>query len=276
MRDYGEEASVLAALTKYLESFEVLITYNGRTYDQPLLETRYRMTRQKPPFGRLEHLDLLFGARRLWKLRFESCRLVELENQILGVERQGDIPGAMIPYVYFDYLRRKNPSSLQRVFYHNAMDILTLGCLTGIVPWAFQAPERAPLRHGAEMVGLARWLRQADQHDSALTLFRRGIHAGLSGELRFRTMWDVALLEKKLERLSGALEMFTELTVSPNPFRSRAYEELAKHYEHGEKSYEMALEMTRCALELEDTEELRKRELRLLKRSSTRKTRRMG
>jgi len=273
MRDYGEEASALAALTKYLEPFEILITYNGKTFDQPLLETRYRMSRQKPPFGRMDHFDLLFGARRLWKLRFDSCRLVELENQILGVERQGDIPGAMIPYIYFDYIRRKNPSRLHPVFYHNAMDILTLGCLTGIVPFAFQAPERAPLRHGAEMVGLARWLRQAEQHDSALTLFRRGIESGLCDELLFRTMWDIALLEKKLDRVNAATAAFVDLTVSRNPYRARAYEELAKHYEHGEKSFEMALEMTRCALEIEDTVELRKRELRLLKRESTRKLR---
>ena len=275
MRDYGEEASSLSALTKYLESFQVLITYNGRTFDQPLLETRYRMARQKPPFARMEHLDLLFGARRLWKLRFESCRLVELENQILGVEREGDIPGAMIPYVYFDFLRRKNASRLMPVFYHNAMDILTLGCLTGIVPWAFQSPERAPLRHGAEMVGLGRWLRQAEQYDSALKLFRRGIESGLSDELLFRTMWDSAVLEKKLDQMHAAIAGFTELTASRNPYRARAYEELAKHYEHSEKSYEMALEMTRCALAIEDTVELRKRELRLMKRSQVRKPRRL-
>ena len=105
MRDYGEEASLLSALHEHLEQFDVLITYNGSTYDQPLLETRFRMVRQRPPFASLEHLDLLFGARRLWKLRLESCRLVDLENQILGVERQGDLPGEMIPYVYFEYLR---------------------------------------------------------------------------------------------------------------------------------------------------------------------------
>jgi uncharacterized protein YprB with RNaseH-like and TPR domain len=63
------------------------------------------MMRQRPPFATLEHLDLLFGARRLWNLRFDSCRLVDLESQILGVERQGDLPGELIPYVYFEYLR---------------------------------------------------------------------------------------------------------------------------------------------------------------------------
>src|SRR5277367_5199744 len=81
MRDFGEEASQLSALTEHLKQFEVMITYNGRTFDQPLLETRYRLNRAKPPFTKLDHLDLLHGARRLWKLRFESCRLVDLENQ---------------------------------------------------------------------------------------------------------------------------------------------------------------------------------------------------
>ena len=127
----------------------------------------------------MEHLDLLHGARRLWKLRFESCRLVDLENQVLGVERQGDLPGALIPYVYFEYLRTREAARLLPVFHHNAIDILTLACLTGIVPYAFKDPADAPLRHGAEMAGIARWLREAGETEQALTLFRRAIDAGL-------------------------------------------------------------------------------------------------
>ncbi len=142
MRDFGEEASQLSALAEHLKQFEVMITYNGRTYDQPLLETRFRMVRQRPPFTSLEHLDLLFGARRLWNLRFDSCRLVELENQILGVERQGDLPGELIPYVYFEYVRTHEIFRLLPVFHHNAIDILTLACLTAIVPRAFHAGPR--------------------------------------------------------------------------------------------------------------------------------------
>src|SRR5579864_9511656 len=166
MRDYGEEASLLASLAAYLARFDVLITYNGKAYDQPLLETRYRMVRARPPFARMEHLDLLFGARRLWKLRLDSCRLVDLENQVLGVERHGDLPGEMIPYYYFEYLRTRHAARLLPVFQHNATDILTLACLTGIVPYAFKDPHRldsgrfdssdAPLRNGSEMAGIAR------------------------------------------------------------------------------------------------------------------------
>src|SRR5437588_2334165 len=130
MREFGEEPSLLSAVAEHLKQFDVLITYNGRTYDQPLLETRFRMVRHRPPFGALEHLDLLFGARRLWNLRFDSCRLVDLENQILGVERQGDLPGELIPYIYFEYLRTQEIFRLVPIFHHNATDILTLACLT--------------------------------------------------------------------------------------------------------------------------------------------------
>jgi uncharacterized protein YprB with RNaseH-like and TPR domain len=275
MREFGEETSQLVALAEYLEQFEVLITYNGITYDQPLLETRYRMSRARPPFARLVHLDLLFGARRLWKLRFDSCRLVDLENQILGVEREGDLPGELIPYVYFEYLRMREAFRLAPIFHHNALDILTLACLTAIVPWAFHPPERARFSHGAEMVGLARWWRQAEQHENALGLFRLAVERGLPDDLMFRTMWDIACLEKKIGRETAALPLFTELANVRNPMRAAALEELAKYYEHKERNYAMALEMTRTALGLDGSEAIQRRAARLEKRLSGPKTRRL-
>lgn len=275
MRDYGEEQSLLHALSAYLSDFDVLVTYNGRTYDQPLLETRYRMARMRPPFARLAHLDLLFGARRLWNLRFDSCRLVELERQVLGVERQGDLPGEMIPYVYFDYLRNREAYRVVPILHHNAIDILTLACLTGIVPWAFHTPEKARLTHGAELMGLARWHRQTEQYEQALDLLRRAVTAGLNDELMFRALWDIAALEKRCGRDAAAIAVFTELCGCRNPFRVAAFEELAKHYEHGEKNYAMALEMTRGAIALEDSLGLRKREQRLERRASRPRTQRL-
>ena len=153
MRDYSEEASQLHALAEYLERFDVLITYNGKTYDQPLLETRYRMVRRRPPFAHMEHLDLLFGARRLWKIRLDSCRLVHLENQILGVEREGDLPGELIPYYYFDYVRTQRAVKLVPILHHNVIDIVSLACLTAIVPEAFRSPATVRVRHGADLLG---------------------------------------------------------------------------------------------------------------------------
>ena len=266
MREFGEEPSQLSALQEHLKQFEVLITYNGRTYDQPLLETRFRMVRQRTPFGSLEHLDLLFGARRLWNLRFDSCRLVDLENQILGVERQGDLPGELIPYFYFEYLRTHEIFRLMPIFHHNAIDILTLACLTAIVPRAFHSPEQVRFSHGAEMVGLARWWRQADQHENALALFRQALERELPDELLFRTMWDIAALEKKLGREHAALPMLTDLATARNPWRAAAFTELAKYYEHRERNYAMALEMARNAFDLDPSEALSRRIARLQKK----------
>ena len=267
MRDYGEEPSLLHALREHLEQFDTLITYNGKVYDVPLLETRFRMSRTRPPFSRLDHLDLLFGARRLWRLRFDSCRLVDLERQIFGVEREGDLPGEMIPYVYFEYLRTREAQRLVPVFHHNAIDILTLACFAAIVPYAFRSPAETSLSHGAELVGLGRWLLQAGQPEQALELFRRAVDSEMPDPLLFRTLWDMAQIERKLGRYDAALTILTDLSTCVNPFRRPALVALAKHYEHRERDYALALELTRTAIRLEDTPEIRHREARLLRRA---------
>jgi len=276
MRDYGEEASLLHRLSEHLAQFDVLVTYNGKTYDQPLLETRFRMSRARHPFERMQHLDLLFGARRLWKLRLDSCRLVDLEARILGFERVGDLPGEMIPYVYFDFLRSQRAFRVVPIFHHNAIDILTLACLTAIVPLAFRSPESAGLRHGADCIGLARWMEQADRCEEALRLYRRAVEMGLPDDLLFRTLWDIGGIERRQGRHDAALAVVSELAASRNPFQVRAFEQLAKHYEHREKNYVMALEMTLQALAFEDTPGIRRREQRLKSRLERPKARRLA
>lgn len=280
LREYAEERSTLAALHQHLNQFDVLITYNGKSYDQPLLETRYQMTRQKPPFWRLGHLDLLHGARRLWKLRLENCRLVQLEQQILGVLREGDLAGELIPYVYFDFLRSGDATRLVPIFHHNAMDILTLACLTAIVPAAFGATDCESLAnlgvsHGADLAGLARWLLAGGEHEQALALFQRALKAGLSDSLLFRTLWDIATIEKKLSRPDAALAIFVELAGCRNEFRVRALEELAKFYEHSEKNLVMALDFTYQALSFTATAALLQRKDRLHRRLSKPRARKL-
>ena len=280
MREYVEEGSQLAALDEHLDGFDVLITYNGKTYDQPLLETRYRMASRKAPFARLKHLDLLHGARRLWKLRLENCRLMELEQQILGVERQGDLPGELIPYVYFEYLRSREARRLVPILHHNAIDILTLACFTAIVPVAFRSTDseslsRLGVRRGEDLAGIARWLHAADEHAKALELFKRAINAGLPDPLLFRSLWDVAMLEKKLDRPEAALQVFTELAGCRNPYRVSALEELAKYYEHEERNYALGLEFTNQALRYEDSAALQRRRTRLEKRVARPRPRRL-
>ena len=263
MRDYNEERSVLHSLTAYLARFDVLVTYNGKTFDQPLLETRYTMSRARHPFAAMAHLDLLHGARRLFKLRLESCRLVNLEYQILGVERDADVPGELIPYYYFEYLRSRHAFRLIPIFHHNVLDIVSLACLTGLIPAAFRNPETIQTRHGADLLGLARWLQVSGRLEEAHRLMRRAIDMGLPDQHLFRALFDAGNLEKKLSLDHAALATFTDLSLSPNAYQCRAYQELAKHYEHRERNYRMALECVRAARSVEDSEPLAARQRRL-------------
>jgi hypothetical protein len=268
MRDYSEEASMLHALTEYIARFDVLITYNGRSYDQPLLETRYTMCRARHPFGRLEHLDLLYGARRLFRLRLENCRLVNLESQVLGFEREDDVPGEMIPYCYFEYLRTRRAHRLPPILRHNALDIVSLACLTGVIPESFRDPGSVRARHGMDLLGLARWLQVSGRLEEAHRLLRRAIDMGLPDQHLFATLYAAGLIEKKQGLPHAALATFTDLSLSPNPFRVRAYEELARHYEHSERSFTMAIECVRAARQIADSDALRKRHARLEAKSA--------
>ena len=263
IREHGEEASALHSLSAYLTAFDTVVSYNGKSYDQPLLETRFTLARQKTPFSRLEHLDLLYGARRLWKLRFESCRLVELERQILGHHRIGDVPGELIPQIYFDYLRTGRTDQLAAVLEHNALDILSLAFLAAIIPTVFDDPLACHLKHGAELSGLARWLVAQERLDEAAELYRRAVAAEISDDLLFRSLWEWSLVEKKREKTSEALTIWTDLSNSRNPFQSEALVELAKYYEHTEKNLFMALECTLAARKIRHCVELIHRQSRL-------------
>ena len=263
MRDYGEEPSVLHSLAAHLARFDVLITYNGKSFDQPLLETRYTMCRARHPFTRMEHLDLLHGARRLFKLRLENCRLVNLEYQILGLEREGDIAGELIPYCYFEYLRTHRAFRLVPIFHHNVLDIVSLACLTGVIPAAFRDPENVEARHGADLLGLARWLQMSGRLAEAHRLMRRAIDLGLADRHLFRALFEAGGLEKKLGLEDAAVATFSDLCLSPNPYRIKAYEEMARHYEHREKNFSMALECVRAARGIEDSDARAARQRRL-------------
>ena len=209
---------------EHLAQFDVLITYNGKAYDQPLLETRFRMcARAAHPFDRMQHLDLLFGARRLWKLRLDSCRLVDLENQVLGVEREGDLPGEMIPYCYFDFLRT------QARVQGGARSFTTTRstfCRWPASRRSCRSPTAArKTRRCATAPISSAWrdgCSKSDRDEEALRLFRRAVELGLPDTLLFRTMWDIAAMERRAGRHDAALAIITELAESRNPYRARA------------------------------------------------------
>lgn len=262
IRDFPEEASALTALAAELGRFDLMVTYNGKAFDAPLLETRYRLARLPVPFARMRHVDLLFSARRLWRLALERCRLQDLERRILGYERVGDVDGALIPDLYFEYLRNRDPGPLAPVLSHNATDVLSLACVTAIVPSAFRDPSE--LRRPAEMVGVARWLRREGRLEEAAPLMRQALKRALAEPLVYETIWHLSDIERKLGRHEEALALWSELSTAANPWRGQALERLAVHYEHHAKDLGRALELTRAARAEGDSEGLRKREERLV------------
>ena len=268
MRDYDEEAAMLHALAACLRSYDVLVTYNGKAYDSPLLETRYRLKRQANPLERMHHIDLLHAARRLWNARMPDCRLGTLESEILGVERRGDVPGALIPQRYFEYLRTGQATRLRPVFHHNVLDIVSLGCLSTILLAAYAAPHKTRLHHGSDLLGLARWLRRVGDDERALQLYRKAIQTGLSDNGLFRALWESAQLERKVGKRDAQLRLLRDLSRVGNMYRAAAFEELAKHYEHRERDYSRALEMTRSAQRYAPSQRLRHRENRLLRKAA--------
>jgi uncharacterized protein YprB with RNaseH-like and TPR domain len=123
------EADMLREFAQWLGPQTVLVSYNGKSYDAPLLTTRYRLARLPSPLAGLAHLDLLHPSRRRWKGRWENCRLGTLERQVLGIVRNDDLPGSEAPRAWLDYLRGGSAGNLRRVAEHNAQDLRSLAAL---------------------------------------------------------------------------------------------------------------------------------------------------
>ena len=264
MRDYDEESALLQGLAEHLKNYAVLVTYNGKSYDGPLLDTRYRLKRQQSPLDRMHHLDLLHPARRIWDKRLPNCRLGTIESDILGFERENDVPGALIPQRYFEYLRSGRSSLLDPVFHHNVLDIVSLGCLSTVLLESFAMPDDAPLCHGEDMLGLARWLRKIGDEEHSLELYRKAVHTGLPRSGLFPSLWESAQLEKRTGNHSTQLRLLHDLARISAAYRAAAFVEIAKHYEHREHNYKLALEFTRNAIQYASSPELTHREARLL------------
>src|SRR5271167_883988 len=141
MREYSEEHSLLAALAERMAERPVLVTFNGKSFDWPLLETRYRMTRAIRPPAPRAHLDFLHPARNLWRLRLGSVRLPELERHVLGWNRGTDVMSELIPSIYFDFLRGGPPEPLVPIFHHNQMDLRGLAGIASRVLSLLADPE---------------------------------------------------------------------------------------------------------------------------------------
>ncbi len=126
MTTMAAETAMLRTFAQWLQPDTVLVSYNGKCYDAPLLKTRYRLARLHDPLSGLRHLDLLHPVRRHWKGQWENCRLATVERELLGVVREDDLPGSEAPAAWLSYLRGGSALNLRRVLAHNSQDLKSL------------------------------------------------------------------------------------------------------------------------------------------------------
>jgi uncharacterized protein YprB with RNaseH-like and TPR domain len=259
MRDYGEEHSLLVELAARMASRRVLVTFNGKSFDWPLLETRYAMTRSLQPRRPEAHLDLLHTARALWKLRLGSVRLTELERHVLDAPRLGwrrdhDIDSSFIPQFYFDYLRGGSSEPLAGVFRHNQMDLRGLAALAGkVLSLLADSDPHAVADDPLDIFGLSRLVQRRGQTSRARLLYQSALDAGLPCEAGCAARRELALLAKREGDFERATALWNELAENPqgDPREAlRAFEQLAIYFEHRAKDPLRAAELTRKALAL--------------------------
>jgi uncharacterized protein YprB with RNaseH-like and TPR domain len=249
LRDPVEEPAALHHLADWSEGFSGLVSFNGRGFDVPILQSRFILSRLRPSILKAPHLDLLPPARRMWRGRFESCALGALERRVLGVQRsQDDIMGWQIPELYRQYLRGGDNGEMRQVLYHNAMDILSLVVLAERLCRLFANPLAEDM-DPRERVALARWFEALDLLDRAEATYRTALEGWLPLEAQHTCLRHLAALLKRQERRAEAVPLWIEWAMVDDK-NVEAHVELAKFYEWHETELEKALAWTKQGLEI--------------------------
>lgn len=249
VRRLGEEAPMLARVRERVDACEMLVTYNGKAFDLPLLRTRFVMNRLEALPDRL-HLDLLHVARRIHKARRVPCKLTTLERMVLGFEREGDVPSGEVSAVYLHFLRTGDSRALLGVIEHNLLDVVSMAALVGL----YGEPLAETRLAGDDLAGVARTLHRAgaDGMEAAELAVARS-----SSPASLRARADIAKALGERDRALADYEAIEALEGSED-----VRFELAKLYEHHQKSPARALEMLSRGIK-ENEKGLRKRRERL-------------
>ena len=248
MRDPAEEPALLEGLANFLAPCEALVTFNGKSFDAPLLVTRYSLHRIPVPFKGYAHLDLFPLARRLWRDRLPSRALKYLEEHILEFSRTSEeTPGYEIPWLYFDYLRTGNAQPLAGVFYHNAMDVVAMAALLNYVNEMTSNPYEGRVQHGLDFIALGKLFEDLGHLDESARLYERGLEFGLEESDFGVAVKRLSILQKKRGDMSQAIKLWEDAAAKGHIY---AHIELAKYYEHKARDAKTSIQWARSAREL--------------------------
>lgn len=247
LRDPSEEAAMLSALESELKDRIGVVTYNGRSFDVPIVESRFVLSRRRFNFRAMPNLDLLPFARRLWRGQYENCSLGTLEKTVLGGERSDDdVPGMLIPQMYVDYLRTGDANEMKRVIYHNAQDILSMTALASHIVDIFADP-LTPKRSGDECLRLALWHDDNACADEAEAAYKAALQRRLTDSAALVLYQRYGAFLKKENRRAEAAslwESWADLdSTDPEPCI-----ELSKFYEWEIKEIKEAKEWASRAM----------------------------
>lgn len=256
MRDYSDERAVLSAVAERFSQFGTIASYNGKCYDVNILSSRFVLSRMKSDCLQKPHLDLLFAARRFWRRRLSDCSLGSVEREILGFSRRNDVPGFLIPSLYFEYLRTKDAKPLANVFTHNQWDIISLAALTIRFQTILEDPQ-THVKHPSDWVSLGRIYENREMLEEAAAAYRTSLTSLESPEEQEESLVSLSFAWKRSGQLEKAEEVWKTM-ISRLPFRVMPYEELAKYYEHRAGRLEDAQAIVGKALErIETLQELK-------------------
>ncbi len=231
------ESAMLDEAREFLRDGDTLVTFNGRSFDAPLLATRYRLSGLNDPFAELPHVDLLHATRRTFRHSWPDCRLQTVERRLLGVERVGDLPGSEAPEAWFEWLRYGRDDALSSVCAHNRLDLLSLV----VLPAALQRSHADPVATDANVLACARHCSRDRDDETAFAYLQ--LHRG---RLDAEGMLELARLARRRGEWSLAVEIWEHLAATRELV---AFEHLAKYYEHQKRDFERALQFTRRLME---------------------------
>ena len=258
MRDYNEERALLSALNELLANFKAVVTYNGKTFDLPLMESRYIMSGMKMSLKDPYHFDLLYPARRLWKRRLENCSLSTVERDILGVIRDDDVPGHLIPEIYFRYLRTKNARAIKQVFEHNLQDIISLVALVSRMCFLVEDPLNNT-EYGMDIFSIGKMFDEEREYEQSTHYYTEALKHNLAEEEALEILRLTSFAYKRQGKWKEAEKIWKEIIERSREFIYYPYEELAKYYEHHLKDYQKAEMVVKEALNIEENIFLREK-----------------
>jgi hypothetical protein len=243
--DYSDEAAMLEEVLAEFDPETTLVSYNGIAFDANLLRDRMIINRVARELPQADHFDLLHSARRLWRRRLADCRLTNIERELFGFYRDDDIPGHLIPSVYFDWLHSDDLRFMNSVLEHNRFDILSLYFLLRRIDQVFRS-QGASLDATDDLYSLSRVYGRRRQPDKVIDTFdtlRQSATEPLGPEVIFYH----SLAFKRRGDWSRAVELWLELAEQTSRESREACLELAKYYEHRAKDPQQALNFTRQA-----------------------------